>query len=142
MTLKEFRNTFPEYDDIEDEDILDKFELEEDDDEKEEEPSIPLLNDIVTELKNLRDTVSAMRFPESTDPAPPIVKLLEKVCARLDKVEMAVKGMDLNVNLPEAKAPIVNIPKNDIVFPEPLKEWTFDIKRDQNGFIAGVVARA
>ena len=69
-----------------------------------------------------------------------IIGTLKQIKNALASLEVAVKSIDVNVTVPPAKAPIINVP--EIKLPEQKTNWQFDIKRDKNGFISEVTARA
>jgi len=134
MKLTEFRDKFPDYSDLSDDDVVAQFEIE-----VGESPDLvtPALYDIEETLEKLCATVQAIVIP---DKSADVLLLLKQIKNGLGSLETAIKSIDVNVTVP---APVVKVPKSDpIVFPAPLKEWTFDVKRDRNGYIQSVIARA
>ena len=140
MKLKEWREIYPEYEDYEDDEVMSEFDVEPD--EEEPDTVTPALYDIQGMLEKLCTSVQEIVIP---DKSADVLLLLKQIKNGLGSLEVAIKAIDVNVNLP---APIVNIPKQEsikipeIIMPEPCKEWLFDIKRDRNGFIQSVTARA
>jgi len=138
MKLTEFRDKFPDYSDLSDDDVVAQFEIE-----VGESPDLvtPALYDIEETLEKLCATVQAIVIP---DKSADVLLLLKQIKNGLGSLETAIKSIDVSVTVPP---PVVNIPPQvvkaaEIVFPEPLKEWTFDVKRDRNGYIQSVTARA
>lgn len=136
MTLKEFRQEYPEYSDMKDEDIKELLSLEEEDGE-EPDNVVPALYDIEEAVNKLCAVVTKLEIPDNSAP---VLELLKQIKNKLGTLETAVKAIDVTVNVPPMKAPVVNVP--EVVFPESKREWIFDIKRDRNGFIQEVIARS
>jgi len=135
MTLKEFRIEYPEYEDMSDEDVRALLSLE--DEGQEPDNVVPALFDIEEAVKNLCTIVKTIEIP---DHSAPVLTLLKQIKNALGSLEVAVKSIDVMVNVPPAKPAVINVP--EIKFPEQKKEWVFDVKRDRNGFISEVIARA
>lgn len=136
MKLCDWRKEYEEYDDMTDEEVLSEFDVEPDD-EKEFDTVTPALYDIEAKLESLCTLVGDITIPDLSD-------VIKQIKNQLKVVETAIKGIDVNVTLP---APIVNIPPQPeikiptIVIPKPLKEWSFSIVRDRNGYIAEIIAK-
>lgn len=135
MTLDEFRQEYPEYEDMSDADVLNLIDL---DPGQHQDNVVPALFDIEEAVKELCAIVKGLEIPK-TDIAP-VVNLLKQVKNALGSLETAVKSIDVNVTVPPAKAPVITVPA--VTFPEQKTNWVFDVKRDKNGFISEVIARA
>jgi hypothetical protein len=135
MKLKEWRETYPEYDELVDEEVLAEFEIE-----VGEDPDLvtPALYDIEEAIGKLTEVVQAIRIPE---PDKDIITLLKQIKNGISSLETAIKSIDVNVDV---AAPIVNVPKA-IPFTTPPAipmEWVFTPIRDAKGYIIDVTARA
>jgi hypothetical protein len=139
MKLNEWREEFPEYDHLSDDEVIAEYDIE-----VGELPdlSTPILYEIEEKLEALCAAVASIQIPDMTD----VVKQIKN---QLKVLETAIKGIDVNVTLP---APIVNIPQQPpikipaivippVVLPEPMKEWKFSIVRDRNGFVSEIIAK-
>lgn len=210
MKLKEFREKYPEYEDIGDDEVIGFLHSQYYDDMPKEEFSeilsetsgiSDLFNQLNTALKSvkgmkekppkdrslemtrilsqIRDNVNQTDNAgicnaiytliatiqeennriAASDSSKTMLEVLSQIKNKLNAVETAIKAIDVVpptipapvVNIPapvvNIPAPIVNVPKASTVapivnIPEPLKEWIFDVKRDRNGFISEIVARA
>ena len=134
MTLGEFRSQYPDYDDISDEEVLSWGVIEEG-----EEPDlvVPALYDIEEAINKLNSSIIGIDIPDNTAP---VIDLLKQIKNKLVSLESAIKGIDINVNVPHQKIPVVNIP--EMVFPEIPKGWEFTIIYDKRGNITGAEATA
>jgi len=142
MTLYEFREEYPEYDDMPDK-LVKKLlkdagtEVEPDDDDL-----------ILPTLQGIEEAVRAITFPPIPDfpdqDNSEIVAKLGSIEAGLKAVEVAIKALKLTATAPvvNVPAPVVNIPATPQVVAKPAKvEWTFDVVRDKSGFISEIKAR-
>lgn len=138
MTFSDFRKEFPEYDDISDEELSDMFEIEKEY-EPEEDLVVPALADLKTVLERLCQITEQKKFPDQNAD---VIALLKQIKNGLGSLEVAINKIDVNVT---TAAPVVKVPPQivqELILPEPIKEWTFDIIRDRNGFAKSVIARA
>ena len=124
MTIDDFREKYPEYNDLSDEDIL---ALSEDDSE-----------DILPVLQEIKVAIEAMKIPASFD-----YKQIEN---KLNDVYLAVKSVEIAINKLKL-SPAINVPAPVVKVEQAPSgsspsEWTFDVKRDKSGFIESVVARS
>jgi hypothetical protein len=139
MNLKQWRETYPDWDNCPDEQVLAEFEIE-----VGEEPDlvVPALYDIEEAVEKLCAAVCEIKIPDHTAP---VLDLLKQIKNALGSLEVAIKKIDVNVT---TAAPVVNIPKADpivfpkMAFPEPLTEWDFEVITDRNGWPVSVKARA
>lgn len=139
MNLKEWREAYPEYSHVDDDEVISTFDIE-----IGESPDLvtPALYEIEETLEKLCETVSGITIPKYDNAD--VILLLKQIKNGLGSLETAIKAIDVNVT---TAAPVVNIPKQTIeipkvVLPEPLREWTFEVNRNRNGYIESITARA
>ena len=137
MTLYEFREEYPEYDDMPDK-VVRKLlkdagtEVEPDDDEL-----------ILPTLQSIEAAVRGIRLPAEQDNSEMLARLGE-IRVGLKAVEAAVKGLKLSTEAPivNVPAPVVTVQGSKEALPRAPTEWTFDVVRNRDGFITEVKARA
>ena len=135
MTLVEWRETYPQYADMSDEEIMEEYEID-----MGAAPDFvtPALYDIEERLEELCEIVKKVEFPKADNAD--VLLLLKQIKNGLGSLESAVKAIDVNVSVP---APVVKVPTAEkIVLPEPVREWKFTPIRDRNGYIIDVIAKA
>lgn len=128
---------FSEYEDYSDDEVISEFEVEHD--PVEEDLSIPILQDIGSKIDGLRRTVGDITIPDRSSD---VIALLKQIKNGLSSLETAVNKIDVNVDVP---SPIVKVPAQviqELVMPEQVKEWSFEIVRNKNGYISEVIAKA
>jgi hypothetical protein len=157
QTLAKIRKEFPEYDDISNRELtglIQEAAFADIDFKKfmdaieEPEESTTSLKRIEQLLQDLNEGIRMVEAKEPADNTQGIIAILQEVKEQLikfNKKSFEVKVDAPIVNIPKQDAPIVNIPKQTatpVTITESPKEWTFNIKRDQNGFIQEVTAKA
>lgn len=133
MKLYEFREMYPEFDDVSDEEVVATYDIEVG---EVADLTTPILYSIEGAIEGLCQTVAAIQIP---DKSADVLALLKQIKNGLGSLEVAIKSIDVQVNVP---APVVNMPKMEkVVIPEAVKEWTFEIIRNRNGYITEVIAK-
>jgi hypothetical protein len=168
MKLSELRARFPEYRDIDDEDLIESVYssaypdmsreefLSEILDEEKEDLVVPALNKIDDSVALLSEiarrlyatVVDSADYSKVLTDIQTSIKGLSKDISNLPapivKVEAPIVNVEApNITLPapivNVEAPIVTMPKQEIVVPKS-KQWDFKIHRDSNGYIQNVTA--
>lgn len=165
MTLSELRSRFPEYRDLDDEDLLEEVHESSYSDIPFDEflsvvidtrpPDVvaPTLQHIANLLAELTSVMKSVKQPEDysqhfkslENTVKELSVYMENVKPPVVNVEapvVHVKPPEVNVAAPVLEAPVITMPKQEVVQLQPVKEWDFKIKRDSNGYIQGVTAIA
>lgn len=136
MKLTQFREQYPEYDDMTDEEVIAEYDIEVGEDA---DLVVPALYDIEEKLENLCASVQAIVIP---DHSADVMALLKQIKNALGSLEVAVNKIDMTVNVPAPVVKVTERPIPELKLPEPITSWKFEISRDRNGFIQSVTARA
>ena len=169
MTISELRSRFPEYRDLDDDElIIEVHESSYEDipfnefldnilDKPKQDPILPAMTAIVAGLEALQESIAGVSRTVNQAAAPDYTKqfeLLNDSVVALAKYIDAIKPPVVNVEAPivnvappevNVAAPVIKqqeikMPKQELL--QPVKEWDFKVKRDSNGYIQGVTAIA
>ena len=169
MTVSELRSRFPEYRDLDDDELIievhessyedipfDEF-LDNILDKPKQDPLLPALQDMINGIQKLQESIMGVSKTVNNAAPPDYTKQFEllnegiaSLARYIDSMKppvvnveapvVNVKPPEVNVAAPVIEAPVIKIPKQDVA--QPVKEWDFKIKRDSNGYIQGVTAIA
>jgi len=164
VKIKDLRNRFPEYRDMDDEELLeavydssysdmdyDEF-LDEVEDKPEEEPMVTGLNQLNSCLEEIKQLLGnqekpsdySQSFADITKSIAELAKHIKNTKAPVVSVEAPIIKVDAPVvnvpDFPNIPQPIVYTP--EVKIPAQIKEWEFTPEYDRNGFLKRVKATA